>query len=115
MDNYGLPEGISLSQVLAVLIPVGIVTVVLRQLPFSFIKVMRGSPLVATLAKLMPVGVMVALVIYTIFQRPFSTAVVASTAVGIAATVGLHIWHRSPALSIIGGTAAYVGCINVVF
>ena len=112
MDNYGLPEGISLSQVLAVLIPVGIVTVVLRQLPFSFIKVMRGSPLVATL---MPVGVMVALVIYTIFQRPFSTAVVASTAVGIAATVGLHIWHRSPALSIIGGTAAYVGCINVVF
>lgn len=42
--------GISLSQVLAVLIPVGIVTVVLRQLPFSFIKMMRGSPLVGTLA-----------------------------------------------------------------
>lgn len=114
MENYGLPEGISLTQVLAVLIPVGIVTVVLRQLPFSFIKVMRGSPLVATLATLMPVGVMVALVIYTIFQRPFSTVVVASTAVGIAATVGLHIWRRSPALSIIGGTAAYVCCINVV-
>ena len=115
MENYGLPAGMSLSQVLAVLIPVAIVTVALRQIPFSFIKLMRDSPLVSLLAVLMPAGVMMVLAIYTIFERPFSREVVLSTLAGIGATVALHVWRRSPALSIIGGTAAYVACLNLIF
>lgn len=115
MENYGLPAGMSLSQVLAVLIPVALVTLALRQIPFSFIRLMRGSPLVSLLAVLMPAGVMLVLVIYTIFERPFSFEVALSTLAGIAVTVGLHLWRRSPALSIIGGTAAYVACINLIF
>ena len=89
--------------------------VALRQIPFSFIKLMRDSPLVSLLAVLMPAGVMMVLVIYTIFERPFSREVVLSTLAGIGATVALHVWRRSPALSIIGGTAAYVACLNLIF
>lgn len=66
MTNYGLPEGVSLGMVAAVLIPVGIVTVLLRALPFSMLRVLKGSPFIDFLAVLMPVGVMTVLVAYTL-------------------------------------------------
>ena len=56
MSNYGLPDGVSLGMVAAVLIPVGIVTVLLRALPFSMLRVLKGSPFIDFLAVLMPVG-----------------------------------------------------------
>ena len=66
MSNYGLPDGVSLGMVAAVLIPVGIVTVLLRALPFSMLRVLKGSPFIDFLAVLMPVGVMTVLVAYTL-------------------------------------------------
>ena len=105
MENYGLPDGVSLSQVLAVLIPVGIVTVVLRQLPFSFIKVMRGSPLVGTLAMLMPVGVMVILVVYS-FSGVLDAGVLPAV-IGVFVTSVLHVWRHQMLISIVGGVGAY--------
>ena len=66
MSIYGLPDGVSLGMVAAVLIPVGIVTVLLRALPFSMLRVLKGSPFIDFLAVLMPVGVMTVLVAYTL-------------------------------------------------
>ena len=43
MNSYGLPDGVSLGMVAAVLIPVGVVTVLLRALPFSMLRVLRVS------------------------------------------------------------------------
>ena len=42
----GLPEGVTLSMVAAVLIPVGIVTFLLRALPFSFLRLLKDLSLI---------------------------------------------------------------------
>ena len=78
MANYGLPDGVSLPMVAAVLIPVGIVTVLLRALPFSMLRVLKGSPFIEFLAVLMPVGVMTVLVAYTLVGHAGSPAHLAS-------------------------------------
>lgn len=62
----GLPADVTPAMVWAVLIPVCIVTVALRALPFSFLKLLKGSPFIEFLGVYMPVGVMTVLVVYTI-------------------------------------------------
>lgn len=66
MSNYGLPDGVSLAMVAAVLVPVGLVTVMLRALPFSLRRVLKSSPFIDFLSVMMPAGVMTVLVAYTI-------------------------------------------------
>lgn len=128
--------------VLASLLVMGAVTVALRWAPFAFIRVLRGSELVRLLGVTMPVGVMVALVAYTLVDRMglvgggdaaagsgeggggtgFFDAVVANGDPGgwwaaplaLAVTVGLHLWRRNSALSILAGTALYVLLVNVI-
>lgn len=51
-----MPAGVSLSMILAVLVPVCVVTILLRQIPFSFVRALRGSDLVGVLGRTMPVG-----------------------------------------------------------
>lgn len=132
--------------VLASLLVMGAVTIALRWAPFAFIRVLRGSELVRSLGVTMPVGVMVALVAYTLVDRMgligggdggaeaaagsgeggggtgFFDAVVANGDPGgwwaaplaLAVTVGLHLWRRNSALSILAGTALYVLLVNVI-
>lgn len=118
--------------VLASLLVMGAVTVALRWAPFAFIRVLRGSELVRFLGVTMPVGVMVALVAYTLVDRmglvgggDGQGGAAAEAAAGdpggwwaaplaLAVTVGLHLWRRNSALSILAGTAAYVLLVNVV-
>ena len=68
----GLPEGVSLLNTVGILAAVGIVTVMLRQLPFSALRLLKGSNLVGMLGMTMPVGVMTVLVVYTIAHQPRS-------------------------------------------
>lgn len=42
--SAGLPDGISLLSVFAVIIPVAIVTVLLRQIPFAAVRLLKGQP-----------------------------------------------------------------------
>lgn len=107
MSNYGLPDGVFLGMVAAVLIPVGIVTVLLR--------VLKGSPFIDFLAVLMPVGVMTVLVAYTLVGYAGSPAHLASALIALAATLALHWWKRRADLSIFAGTALYMLLVNVVF
>lgn len=110
--------------VLISLLVMGSVTVALRWAPFAFIRVLRGSELVRFLGVTMPVGVMVALVAYTLVDRMGLVGDAGAGSgdpggwwaapVALAVTIGLHLWRHSAALSILAGTAVYVVLVNVV-
>lgn len=109
----GLPEGVTLEMVLAVLLPVSIVTVLLRAVPFSVRKSLEGAGLVALLGVTMPVGVMSVLVVYTL--AGYGAAGLVPGLLAIAFTLLVHVWRRRPAVSILAGTVFYMGLVNFVF
>lgn len=116
---WGLPEAApSFPYVMTMLLIIGGVTVLLRWLPFAFADRMRGSEFIRMLGRTMPVGVMVALVVYTMVSRIDESVENAGVwwpaPVALLFTVGLHLWRRSPALSVLAGTAFYMVLINVV-
>lgn len=111
----GLPAGVTPAMVWAVLIPVCIVTVALRALPFSFLRLLKGSPFIEFLGVYMPVGVMTVLVVYTIGGATDSPGGAVAALIASALTLGLHAWRRSPGLSIFTGTLAYMALVNLVF
>lgn len=111
----GLPEGVTLTMVLGVLIPVALVTVALRQLPFSALKLLKGSEFVGMLGMTMPVGVMAALVIYTLHSQLAAPGGLGASLIAVAVTVALHAWRRSAGLSIVGGTLSYMLLVNLLF
>ena len=110
MGAFGLPEGVTPTMVWAVLIPVAIVTVALRALPFAFLRTIKGSPFIEFLGLYMPLGVMTVLVVYTLAGagEQLWAALIAG-----AVTLGLHAWRRSSALSILAGTALYMLLVNL--
>ncbi|QPK79145.1 AzlD domain-containing protein [Corynebacterium lizhenjunii] len=110
-----MPAGVTLGAIAAVLIPVCIVTILLRALPFSFLKVLKGNAFIGLLGLLMPVGVMTVLVVYTVLGQADAPGGVLAALLGVAITVGLHLWRHNSGLSILGGTAAYMLLVNVVF
>lgn len=112
---YGLPEGVTLTGVLAVLLPVAVVTVALRWLPFLFVSGLRDSQFFDLLGRMMPVGVMTVLVVYTLLGQSAAPGGLWAALGGVAVTVGLHAWRRDAGLSILGGTLAYMGLVNLVF
>ena len=110
----GLPAGVTPAMVWAVLIPVCIVTVALRALPFSFLKLLKGSPFIDFLAVLMPVGVMTVLVVYTIAHQAAEPGGIWSSLIASAVTLAVHWWRRSAALSIVAGTVCYMVIVNLI-
>lgn len=112
---YGLPEGVTLTQTLAVLLPIGVITVLLRWLPFAFVSALEGNQFFALLARMMPVGVMTVLAVYTLLGQRTAPGGVVAALIGVAVTLGLHAWRRDSGLSILGGTLAYMGLVNFVF
>lgn len=109
-----MPVGVTLASIFAVLIPVGIVTVVLRWLPFAFVKALKGSQFISMLGFTMPVGVMTVLVVYTLFGQARDTGSIVAPLVAAAVTAALHLWRRNSGLSIFGGTAFYMVLVNLV-
>ncbi|AKE42275.1 branched-chain amino acid transport protein [Corynebacterium kutscheri] len=113
--EYGLPEGVSLIGTLAVLIPISVVTFLLRWLPFSVVKTLKGSPFMGLLSKTMPVGVMTVLVVYCLYNARTLPGNIPVALLATAVTLALHMWRRDSALSIIGGTVFYMLMVNIVF
>ena len=109
-----MPAGVSLGAIAAVLIPVGIVTVLLRELPFSAKKWMKDSEFFSLLGMMMPVGVMTILVVYAVAGQADGTGGLWPVLLGVLVTAGLHKWKRDSGLSIFGGTAFYMLLVNVV-
>ncbi|WJY69135.1 branched-chain amino acid transporter permease [Corynebacterium auris] len=111
----GLPDGVSLAAVAAVLIPVGLVTLALRALPFPFLRLFKGSPLTEFLGAYMPVGVMTVLVVYTLLDAQVLPGGIAAALIAVAFTLAVHAWRRSAALSVFTGTLFYMALVNLVF
>lgn len=111
----GLPTGVSLGMVAAVLIPVAIVTVLLRALPFSFLRLLEGSPVIQFLGATMPVGVMTVLVIYTLSGTRDAPGGIWAALLAAGITLALHAWKRRAGLSILVGTATYMVLVNLIF
>lgn len=110
-----MPAGVSLATIATVLVPVGLITVVLRQLPFSFVKWMKDSEFFSLLGLMMPVGVMTILVVYTVHGQAGALGGIWAALLGVLVTFLLHLWKRESALSIFGGTASYMLLVNIVF
>ncbi|MDT9409872.1 branched-chain amino acid transporter permease [Corynebacterium rouxii] len=113
--SAGLPDGVSLLSVFAVIIPVAIVTVLLRQIPFAAVRLLNGSPLMGLLAMTMPVGVMVVLVMYTLYGSLEAPGGLVAALIASIGTLVLHWWRRNSGLSIMGGTALYMVLVNLVW
>ncbi|WP_297188025.1 AzlD domain-containing protein [uncultured Corynebacterium sp.] len=106
-----LPNGVTVSDVWAVLIPIGIITVFLRWIPFAATKRLRDSSIIEYLL----LGVMFILVVYTYLgQRSAPGGLIAAT-LALAFTIGIHWWKRSAGLSILGGTLFNKLLVNDVF
>ncbi len=84
-----------------------IITVTLRALPFGLAHAMRGSALLASLGRWMPLGALTILLIYLLAGIERSPQSLPQLA-GIAATVAVHAWRRNAVLSIVAGTATCI-------
>lgn len=112
---HGLPEGVTLTHVFSVLIPIAIITVVLRWLPFTFVGLLKNNHFFGLLGRMMPVGVMVVLVVYTIMGQASAPGGTLAALLGVAVTLALHALKRDSGLSILGGTVAYMFMVNLIF
>ncbi|RJF41144.1 branched-chain amino acid transporter [Actinomyces sp. 2119] len=99
---------LSTTQVAVAVLVVAVITFGCRILPFVLLRGRGNSALLDFLSQAMPLGVMVVLVAYTLEGVTLEPATWVPAAVGIAGTAVLHLWRRSIALSLVGGTAAYV-------
>ncbi|WKK60590.1 AzlD domain-containing protein [Corynebacterium sp. P3-F1] len=81
----GLPTGVSLGMVAAVLIPVAIVTILLT-----------------------------VLVIYTLSGTRDNPGGIGAALLAAGITLLLHAWQRRAGLSILGGTVIYTALVNLV-
>ena len=91
------------------------VTWALRAAPFAVLAPMRSSAVVRHLSLHVPLGVMLILAAYTLRGVPTATPLDALPfAAAVVVTVGLHLWRRSPLLSILAGTAVHVVLATVL-
>ena len=85
-----------------------------RALPFAIIEPLRAFQLAAALARRMPAGLMLILVVYLLRDAPQQTPAVAITTLGAALLVTvLHVWRSNGLVSIFAGAAAYVLATNL--
>lgn len=114
--TWGLPGQLTGmgGYVMASLLVMGAVTVALRWAPFAFVRALRDSEILAALARTMPVGVMVALVAFTMAGYAGGGRPLWPAAVALALTIALQVWRGSMAWFILAGTACYMVLVNLV-
>lgn len=101
-----MPDG---PYLLAVVVVCALITWVLRALPFAVLAPLRSSALVHHLGEHMPVGVMIALVGYTVRDVPWlDWAVAGPVVLAAGVTVALQWWRRNLLVSLGVGTVLHV-------
>lgn len=95
-----------MTHMLLMILVAAAITFGLRYLPLLGVDRLNGHESVERLAALMPGGIMIILVAYTLVdpdrQGPLWTWLAA-----IAVTVAVHLWRRSPLLTMLTGIGAY--------
>jgi branched-subunit amino acid transport protein AzlD len=91
------------------------ITFALRAGPFAVVEPLRSSRVIRDLARWMPGGLMVILLVYLLRGKAHESASHAALAVAsLALVVGLYWWRSSALLSIVAGTALYVVGLSLV-
>jgi branched chain amino acid efflux pump len=100
-----MPDPAYLSATVAV---AAVVTFTLRALPFALLSPLRSSPTIDHLARRLPAGVMVILVVYLLRDTPLTRPPYGLVQLlPVAVTVAVHLWRRRMLASIGAGTLTY--------
>lgn len=105
-----------LGYMIAAIVIGGVITLLLRALPFAVLKPLRNSRFVKSMGRWMPAGLLLILAVVMlsgeVVQHPTRAWAVA---VATAVTVLVHLFlGRRALLSIFAGTAVYVALLNLV-
>lgn len=96
----------TLAHALPVILVAGALTYALRLLPFLVVDQMRGQERIERLGRLLPGGIMIILIAYTVVEP--STRLDHRALLGASVvTAVLHVWRRNPLISIGGGVLVY--------
>lgn len=100
---------------IAILAVAGLVTVLLRAVPFALLAPIRESRLIQWLGRRMAVGIMAILSVYTMMDVAWSDLqATVPTLVALVVTVGLHLWKHNLMISILSGTVVCIALSAVV-
>ena len=106
----------SAGTILVLVAVITVVTYALRLAPFVALRRVQDSALVAFLGRVMPMGVMVILVVYTLSHVDVTVAPNGlREAAALGVTIALHLWKRQMLLSIVGGTVCYMLLVQFAF
>jgi len=94
-----------------------LVTIALRFLPFVIFSGNKQTPpFVAYLGRVLPYAIMGMLVVYCLRNvNLLASPHGAPEFIACLIVAGLHLWKRNTLISIIGGTAAYMLMVQLVF
>ncbi len=91
------------------------VTILLRFLPFLVFR-KRVPAYITYLGKALPPAIIGMLVVYCLKDtKILSSPYGAPELIAAVLVIGLHVWKRNALLSILGGTAAYMLLVQLVF
>jgi branched-subunit amino acid transport protein AzlD len=102
---------------LSVILVVSAVTVFTRAVPFLFFAGVHKPPeYIVYLGKILPPAVMAMLLVFSVrgadpLQYPYGVPEFLSLLI----IVLLHVWKRNNLISILGGTAVYMFCVQYLF
>lgn len=102
---------------LSSILVMALITFVIRVAPFVFFGKDKTTPkYIVYIGKYLPPAIIAMLIIYclrniNILSSPFGIP----EAIGIVAVTLLHIWKRNNLISILGGTALYMVCVQFIF
>ncbi len=100
---------------IAILAVAGLVTVLLRAVPFALLAPIRKSRLIKWLDRRMAVGIMAILSVYTMMDVAWSDLqATVPTLVVLVVTVRLHLWKHNLMTSILSGTVVCIALSAVV-
>lgn len=96
---------------------ISVVTMVLRFLPLWVFGNGKQTPkLIQYLGKVLPYAIMGMLVVFSLKGVSFVSAPFGlPELIACAVVIGLHVWKRNTAISIVGGTVMYMMLVQGVF
>src|SRR5690625_1620709 len=102
------------SYILTAVLISGVITWLLRAVPFAVLAKLRRSAFIEYMRTHMPLGVMMILALYAVSAIPLVSRYIFASIGALVLTIGLHLWRRSLALSVFVGTAAHVGLLSLL-